>query len=156
MPNVTLSGYLAAAIAVTWATGQALNSLTSTEWTDLSDEIDNSTLKYALADLFLDLAALTTTGTPVIEVYIVPSVDGAVYPTWTGNATADAPEQSHYLAAVLPLRVVTTTALRSVTPSHAPVELPNGKFKIGLRSRAGGNIAASGNTLYYRPHTVTV
>ena len=40
-----LSGYLASAAAITWASGQTLTSLTDNEYTDLSDEIDNSTNK---------------------------------------------------------------------------------------------------------------
>ena len=36
-------------------------------------------------------------------------------------------------------------------PSQKPIELPQGKFKFGLRSRANVTLASSGNTLYWRP-----
>lgn len=155
MANVTLSGYLAAATAVTWvAATQKIDSLTDNEWTDLSDEIDNSTNKYLFADLDLVLGSAAFTGVDCgIEVYIVPTVDGTNYPDWSGNATTDAPEVSHYFVTFLPLKA-TTAAKRVVSSSQSPVRLPNGKFKFGLRSRANVSLAASGNTLSFRPHTV--
>lgn len=52
MTTQTLSGYLASAAAITFSGTQTLNSLTDNEYTDLSDEIDNSTNKYAFADLY--------------------------------------------------------------------------------------------------------
>lgn len=157
MANMTLSGYLASATAVAWtAATQKIDSLTDNEWTDLSDEVDNSTNKYRLADLDLILGSAAFTGTDSgIEVYIIPTVDGTTYPTWSGNATTDAPEQAHYYAAFLPLKA-TTAAQRSVSPAAGPVALPNGKFKFGIRSRANVTLAGSGNTLYFRPHTVAI
>jgi hypothetical protein len=157
MANLTLSGYLATATTVAWTGAtQKIDSLTDNEWTDLSDEIDNSTNKYRLADLDLILgsAAFTTTD-PGIEVYVVPTVDGTTYPTWTGNTTSDAPENQRYFACWLPLKAA-TQAQRVVSPADIPVALPQGKFKFGVRSRANVTLAASGNTLYYRPHTVAI
>ena len=152
MTTLKLSGYLASAVTVAWtAATQKIDSLTDNEWTDLSDEIDNSTNKYAYADLDLVLGSAAFTGTDSgIEVYIVPTVDGTNYPDWSGNATADAPEQTHYFVAFLPLKAA-TAARRVVSSSQQAIELPQGKFKYGLRSRANVTLASSGNTLYHRP-----
>lgn len=157
MANVTLSGYLVTAVTVAWTGAtQKIDSLTDNKWTDLSDEIDNSTNKYQWADLDLVLGSAAFTGADAgFEVYIVPTVDGTNYPDWSGNSTADAPEQRHYFAAFLPIKAA-TAARRVVTPSHAPVRLPNGKFKFGGRSRANVTLASSGNTLYLRPHTLAI
>jgi hypothetical protein len=152
MTTLKLSGYLASAVTVAWTGAtQKIDSLTDNEWTDLSDEIDNSTNKYAYADIDLVLGSAAYTGSDSgIEVYIVPTVDGTNYPDWSGNATADAPEQGHYYATFLPLKA-TTAARRVVSSSQAAIELPQGKFKFGIRSRANVTLAGSGNTLYYRP-----
>lgn len=149
--TLKLSGYLASAVAVVFSGTQQINSLTDNEWTDLSDEVDNTTDLYAFADLDLVLGSAAFTGTDSgIEVYIVPTVDGTNYPDWTGNSTSDAPEQSHYFASFLPLKAA-TAAKRVVSSSAAAIELPQGKFKFGIRSRANVTLAASGNTLYFRP-----
>lgn len=152
MAVLELSGFLAAAQAVAWtAATQKIDSLTDNEWTDLSDEVDNTANLYAFAQLDLVLGSAAFTGTDsAIEVYIVPTVDGTNYPDWTGNSTADAPEQMHLFAAFLPLKA-TTAARRAVSSSQKPIELPQGKFKFGLRSRANVTLASSGNTLYWRP-----
>lgn len=151
MTTLKLSGYLASAVSVSFSGTQTLTSLTDNEWTSLSDEIDNSTNKYAFADLDLVLGSAAFTGSDSgIEVYIVPTVDGTNYPDWTDNTTSDAPEQGHYLVAFLPLKAA-TAARRVVSSSQASIELPQGKFKFGVRSRANVTLASSGNTLYYRP-----
>lgn len=149
--TLKLSGYLASAVAVVFSGTQQINSLTDNEWTDLSDEIDNTTNLYAFADLDLVLGSAAFTGADSgIEVYIVPTVDGTNYPDWTGNSTSDAPEQGHYFAAFLPLKAA-TAAKRVVSSSGDAIELPQGKFKFGIRNRANVTLASSGNTLYLRP-----
>lgn len=152
MTTLKLAGYLTTAQTVTWAGAtQKIDSLTDNEWTDLSDEIDNSSNLYAYAQLDLVLGSAAFTGTDSgIEVYIVPTVDGTNYPDWTGNGTSDAPEQMHLFAVFLPLKA-TTAARRAVSSSQRPIELPQGKFKFGIRSRANVSLASSGNTLYWRP-----
>lgn len=157
MSTVKLSGYLATAQAVAWAGAtQKIDSLTDNEWTDLSDEIDNSSNKYAYADLELVLGSAAFTGADAgVEVYIVPTVDGTNYPDWSGNATTDAPEQQHYFACFLPLKA-STAARRAVSASQRDIVLPQGKFKFGLRSRANVTLASSGNTLSYRPKSYDV
>lgn len=150
--TLKLSGYLATAVTVAWTGAtQKIDSLTDNEWTDLSDEVDNTTNLYAYADLDLVLGSAAFTGTDSsVEIYIVPTVDGTNYPDWTGNSTSDAPEQTHYLVDILPLKAA-TAAKRVVSSSQAAIELPQGKFKFGMRSRANVTLAGSGNTLYFRP-----
>lgn len=151
MANLTLSGYLASAAAVVWSSGQALDSLTDNEFTDLSDEIDNSTNKYVYADLELVLGSAAFTGADSgVEVYLVPTVDGTNYPTWTGNGTADEQENAPYFVGFIPL-TGTTAAQRGV---FREVPLPNGKYKYACRNRGNVTLAGSGNTLSWRPHSV--
>lgn len=152
--TLKLGGYQTTAQTVAWTGAtQKIDSLTDNEWTDLSDELDNSTNLYAYAQLDLVLGSAAFTGTDAgVEIYIVPTVDGTNYPDWSGNATTDAPEQGHYFVAFLPLKA-TTAARRAVSSSQGPIELPQGKFKFGMRSRANVSLAASGNTLYWRPVT---
>lgn len=152
MTTLKASGYLATAQSVAWTGAtQKIDSLTDNEWTDLSDEIDNTTNKYYAADLELVLGSAAFTGADAgIEVYIVPTIDGTNYPDWTGNSTSDAPEQAHYRATFLPLKA-TTAARRVASSSQSDIILPQGKFKFGMRSRANVSLASSGNTLSWRP-----
>lgn len=151
MADLTRSGYLASAATVVWTSGQALDSLTDNEYTDLSDEIDNSTNKYMFADLELVLGSAAFTGADSgIELYLIPSVDGTNYPTWTGNGTTDEQENVGYFVGFMTL-TGTTAAQRSVLRD---VELPNGKYKFACRNRGNVTLAGSGNTLKWRPHSV--
>lgn len=156
MPNITLSGYLAAAQTVTFSGTQTLNSLLDNEWTNWSDEIDNSTNKYPLADLEIVLGSAAFTGADAgIEIYIIPTVDGTNYPDWTGDSTADQSGQVQYFVSFLPV-TPTTSAKRVASWPMLPVQLPNGKFRFGVRNRANVTLASSGNTLSWRPHTRSV
>lgn len=151
MANLTRSGYLASATSVVWTSGQSLDSLTDNEFTDLSDEIDNSTDKHMFADFELVLASAAFTGTDSgVELYLVPSVDGTNYPTWTGNGTSDEQENHAFFIGFI-ATTGTTAAQRGVLMD---VELPSGKFKISGRNRGNVTTAGSGNTLKYRPHSV--
>lgn len=151
MASVRLSGYLASAQSVTFSGTQTLASLADNEYTDLSDEIDNGTNKYPYADIEIVLGSAAFTGTDAgVEVYIVPSLDGTNFGDWTGNTTTDQPGQGHYFVAFLPI-IGTTAAKRVVSSAQAQIELPQGKFKFGVRSRANVSLAASGNTLSWRP-----
>lgn len=148
--NLTLSGYLATAISIAWATGQALASLTNNEWTDLSDEHDNSSNLYVFADLEIVLASAAFTGAGSgIEVYLIPTLDGTNYPTWTGNGTSDEQENNIFYVGFVPT-TGTTAAQRALLRD---IELPNGKYKWGFRSRAGVTLAGSGNSASFRPHS---
>lgn len=149
--NLTLSGYLVTAISVAWASGQTLDSLTDNEYTDASDAVDNSTNKYRLADIYIHLASAAFTGADSgIEVYLIPSVDGTNYGTWTGNGTTDEQENNAHLVGFIP--TTGSTAAQNLVLRDVP--LPNGLYKWGFRSRANVSLAASGNTAEFRPHSV--
>ena len=142
-----LSGYQAAAAAVSWTSGGP-NSLASNAYSGLSDEIDNSTTQYTHVDLYMELGSAAFTGAGSgIEVYLVPCVDGTNYPTWTGTVSTDETENlSHYVGF---MSTSASTSAQKMTLRG--VELPAGKYKLAVRNRGGVALAASGNALYWRP-----
>jgi hypothetical protein len=153
MANLTLSGYLVTEVTVAFSGTQTLDSLADNEYTNWSDEIDNSTHKYRLADIRIVLGSAAFTGADSgIELYLIPTVDGTNYPTWTGNGTADEQENVPFYVDFAPT-TATTSAQAMVLRD---VALPNGKYRFAVRSRANVALAASGNTIYFRPHTVAV
>ena len=143
------SGYLTTATAIAWSSGQAFNSLTDNEWTDLSDEIDNSTNKYMFIDLYFDLGSAAFTGTDSeIEAFLVPCVDGTNYPTWTGGGTSDEQEnQKHFVDSVT---TTGTTAVQDLVCRN--ILLPPGKYKWAFRNKANVTLNAT-NAIYWRPHS---
>jgi hypothetical protein len=144
-----LSGYLATAISIAWSSGQTFDSATDNEYTDLSNEVDNSTNKYPRCDLEIVLGSAAFTGTDSgIEVYIVPSVDGTNYPTWTGNGTTDEQENNGFFVGFAST-TGTTAAQRMVIRD---INLPNGKYKWAFRNRGNVTLASSGNSASFRPH----
>lgn len=148
MATLKNSGYAASAAAVVFSGTQTLNSLTDNEWTDLSDEIDNSTNRYVYVDLELVLGSAAFTGSDSgMEIYLVPTVDGTNYPTWTGNVTSDETENNGFFVGFVPT-TASTAAQRMVLRK---VELPAGKYKYGVRNRGNVTLAGSGNTLSWRP-----
>ena len=103
--TLKLTGYLTTEAAIVFAGTQQLDSLADNEWTDLSNEIDNSTNKYPYVDLRIALASITPTGADAgLEIYLVPTVDGTTYPTWTGNSTSDAQENNPVDVGFVPLK----------------------------------------------------
>lgn len=153
MANMTLSGYLASAASVTFSGTQTLNSLADNEYTDLSDEIDNSTNKYAFADFYLEMGSVAFTGVDSgYELFIIPCVDGTNYPTWTGNGTSDETENALFYAGF----AGTTASTASQKMVFRQIPLPSGKWKCAIRSRANVAGPASGNTLYWRPWSYAI
>lgn len=146
------AGYLAVEAAVVFSGTQQLNSLTDNEFTDLSDEIDNSTNLYHAVDLRLVLAsaAFITPADCYLEIFLIPTVDGTNYPTWTGNTTSDQAHNMPFYVGYIPL-TGTTAAQAGVLED---VELPPGKYKWACRNRGNVSLAGSGNTLYWRPKSV--
>ena len=139
-----LSGYLAS--AATCLTTE-LNSLTDNNHCSLSSEIDNSSTLYALADFEMYLASAAFSGADSgVELYIVPTVDGTNYPTWT-TGTSDEQENTPYYVGFFPT-MGTTAAQRATLRA---VSLPPGKFKVAIRSRANVTLASSGNSISWRP-----
>lgn len=144
------TGYQAAATSLAWASGQSLDSLTDDEWTDLSDEIDNSTNKYTEVDLRIPLGSATFTGADsAIEVYLVPSVDGTNYPKWTGNVSTDEQQNNEFFVD----SATTTGATEAQELVLRNIMIPPGKYKYGFRNRSNVTLAASGNTPQWRPHS---
>lgn len=148
--TIKKSGYLASAAAVTWASGTTLTSLADNGFTSLSDEIDNSTTKYMLADLYIELGSAVFTGVDSsIDVFVVPSVDGTNYPSWA-TGTAEETENLCHLVGSGP--TTASTAAQKIVITNIP--LPTGKFKFAFRNRGNVSLASSANTVYWRPHSI--
>lgn len=149
--TLKLSGYLAAEAAITFSGTQQLNSLTDNEYTDLSDEIDNSTNLYEMVDLrfVIASAAFITPADCGMELFLIPTEDGTNYPTWTGNTTTDQVHNNLFYVGFAPF-TGTTAAQASVIRD---ILLPNGKYKWAVRNRGNVSLAGSGNTIYWRPHS---
>jgi hypothetical protein len=146
------AGYLAAEAAIVFSGTQQLNSLTDNEFTDLSDEIDNSTNLYFSADLRLVLgsAAFITPADCYLEIFLIPTEDGTNYPTWTGNTTTDQVHNLPFYVGQIPL-TGTTAAQAGLLED---VELPPGKYKYAARNKGNVTLAGSGNTIYWRPKSL--
>ena len=151
MADAILSGYKAAAQSVTFSGTQTLVSLLDNEWTNVSDEIDNSSSKYMMADWEIVLGSYTagTTGDEAIELYIIPSVDGTNYPDYTGNVVTEQQENNQYYVGSFTIKQSGAAAKRATLRN---VALPNGTFKVAVRNRTNATLAASGSTLKWRPH----
>lgn len=146
--TLKLTGYLTTEAAIVFAGTQQLDSLADNEWTNLSNEIDNSTNKYPYTDLRIDLASLNPTGSDAgLEIYLVPTVDGTTYPDWVGNVTTEEPENQMFYVGFVPL--ATGSAVKDGVLMN--VALPNGKYKWGVRNRANVALAADAGDIYWRP-----
>lgn len=148
MVDSVLSGYKAAAQAVVFSGTQQIDSALDNEFTDLSDEIDNSLDKHMMMDLELVLGSVAFTGTDsLMEIYLVPSIDDTNYPAWQGDVVTDEQENNGFFVGSM----TTTGANEAQRMALRSVAMPPGKFKFGIRSRAGVTLAGSGNTLKWRP-----
>ena len=144
MTDIRKSPYQGDAITVL-STG--LDSLANLTWSGLSAEQDNTTNGYLFADIIVDLASLTPTGADAaIEVYLVPSVDGTNYPNFTESGTSEEQENNAYFVGSVSLSLDTEAQHQVIRQ----VELPAGKFKIGIRNQANVGLGASGNTVKLR------
>ena len=141
------SGYGHESTTVAWASGQDFTDMVDDEWTDLSDEIDNSTLKYLSADFEFVLASVLTVTPASVELYIIPTLDGTNYPDWDGNVTGAAEENDQYFAGSVTWKIA-TQAHRAVLED---VTMPQGKFKIGVHSNSGVTHVAT-STVKFRRH----
>ena len=149
MPQANQTGYLAEAQTVAFSGAQNLNTLLVDEYTDLSDQIDNSSSKYLQADfeLVVDLDVLTLNEGESLHLYIIPSVDGSNYPEWNGNTTTNTPTNESYYAGSFVAR--DQDAAQRLILEDIP--LPAGVFKVGIRNKCSDDTAASGHTLKWRP-----
>jgi hypothetical protein len=101
-------------------------------------------------DLELALGSAAFTGTDsAIEIYVIASIDGTTYPDWTGNVTTDEQENNKHFRGSMTTNADTSAQIMSLES----VNVPPGKFKFGIRSRAGVTLAASANDLSYRRWT---
>lgn len=125
-----------------------LNSLASGSVSALSAEVDNSTNKYRFSDLHLVLASAAFAGSPAIDVYLVPTVDGTNYPDFDTAASPSIVNNNYYVGSIT--IKPTTAAKRGVLRG---VLLPPGKYKWALRNSTTVALAASGNTLAERQYT---
>lgn len=151
MADSKLSGYKSALVSVAWASGQSLVSLGIDEWTDLSDEIDNSTNLYMLDDFELVLGSYTPTKGG-IQLFLIPLLDAATYPDWNGNVTSEEERNEQYFVDTFIVDVVAGTNRLAIRD----VALPNGKFKFACRNVSGAALPATGSTLKWRPHQFQV
>lgn len=121
-----------------------LNSLANATNSAASSAIDNTTN----LDLFDDLTlTLDTQGGAraagaTVEVYLIQALDGTNYDA-THQTTAE-------LVAVFTLDAATTA--RQLTRKDIPI--PPGLFKYFVRNATGQALAASGNILERRPHSL--
>ena len=131
-----------AAIATVLST--ELNSLGSGSTSSASSAIDNTSNLDLFADLTLTIAlqaSARSTGA-IVSVYMTQALDGTNYDD-TLSATAE-------LVAVFPLDAATTA--RQATRRDVPI--PPGLFKLFVVNSTGQALAASGNLLEYRAHSI--
>lgn len=150
--TLKLAGYLATEAAIVFSGTQQVNSLADNEYTDLSDEIDNTTNLYYAADLrfVIASAAFITPADCGMELFLIRSEDGTNYPTWTGNTTTDQVHNNPFYVGYVPF--TGTTAAQACVLKD--VLLPSGKYKWAVRNRGNVALAGSGNTIYWRPTSV--
>jgi len=142
--------YASAEVAVVFSGTQQIDSLTDNEWTDLSDEVDNSTDGFHEMDLEIVLGSAAFTGTDSqISVYIIPLLHATTYPDWIGNVTTDEQENNQYH--VGNFTTSGTTAAQRLAHIRQ-ISMPPGKFKFGIRSLAGVTLNSAGNDMFFRPY----
>jgi len=142
--------YASAEVAVVFSDTQQIDSLNDNEWTDLSDEVDNSSDGFHEMDLEIVLGSAAFTGADShIEVYIIPLLHATTYADWIGNVTTDEQENQPYF--IGQFTTSGTTAAQRLAHLRK-FDMPPGKFKFGIRSRAGVTLNAAGNDLFYRPY----
>jgi len=148
MTDVRKTAYLAEAQT---AVSTDLNGDLNDTWCALSSEYDNSTTGYMFMDIEVYLAAPASAWSgadSAYEVYVVPSLDGTNYPDYVESGTAEEQENNQYFVGSVSTQGAGTVACRQVIRG---VEVPNGKFKIGGRNRTNQTLAATGNTIKWRP-----
>ena len=117
-----------------------LNAIAASTGKAISAALDNSTDQDLFADLELavDYVSAPTAG-GVIELYVLPSVDGSVYPD--GSATV-LPQSSLYVGGFA-VRAVTTAQVMVLRG----VALPPGLFKYVIQNTTSQAFPASGSVL---------
>jgi hypothetical protein len=131
---------LAAFRGVTTVMSTALDALGSSSGKAVSAAIDNSTDLDLFADLELavDFVSAPTAGT-VIELYLLPSIDGTVYPDGSASVL---PQSSLYVGGFA-VRAVTTAQVMVIRG----VNLPPGVYKYLVQNTTNQAFPATGSTL---------
>lgn len=130
--------------SIATALSTELNSLGNGSSSSASAAIDNTSNLDLLVDLVLTVATQGSArgAAAVVEVYLMPAVDGTNYDDAVRNVAE--------LVAVFTLDATTTA--RQVTRRDIPI--PPGLFKLVAYNGTGQPLAASGNTLKYRAHNI--
>lgn len=113
--------------------GASMNALANGAYA-LGAAIDNTSALYTDADLWLALSGTITTGsgTPVINVWLLPSLDGTNYPTTGGTTTAGATQVNLGVGSIV---IPATTNVQFMALRGIPV--PPALFKIQIQNAAG-------------------
>ena len=130
-----------------------LNADVDDTWSALSAEFDNSTNGYLSIDIEVYLAAPASAWSgadSAYEVYLVPSLDGANYPDYVESGVLAEQENNQYFVGSISTQGAGTVACRQIVRG---VELPPGKWKLGGRNRTNQTLAATLNTIKWRPHS---
>lgn len=130
--------------AIASALTTELNSLANGSLSSASTAIDNTTDLDLFMDLTLTVAAqgVARSAGATIEVWMTHALDGTNYDDNTRNVAE--------LVAVFPLDAATTA--RQATRRDIPI--PPGLFKLSIQNATGQALAASGNLLEYRKHSI--
>lgn len=141
MATIQLGNYAGTSNAMT----TELNSLGSLTGKAISSALDNTAMLALFDDLELNVtfASAPTAGT-VVELYVVPSIDGTNY---ADGSTSVLPQSSLYVGGFA-VRAVTTAQrmhIRGVT-------LPPGLFKYAVQNTTNQAFPASGSTLVRNPY----
>lgn len=99
-------------------------------------------------DFELVIASYTPGSNPVVELYLIRSVDGTNFENGGGSVV---PSQDAYVGA---FQIATGTGAKRAVLRDVP--LPPGLWKAVVRNVTGGAFPASGNTLKVRPHSLQV
>ncbi len=99
-----------------------------------------------LADFELALASFTPGSNPVVELYLLRSVDGTNYEDGGGSVV---PSQDAYVGV---FQIASGTGAKRAVLRDIP--LPPGLWKAVVKNVTGAALAASGNTLKVRPHSL--
>jgi hypothetical protein len=119
-----------------------LNALANAAYSAASAAIDNRTTRHLYMGLQLHLASLTPAAANTgISVYLLPAVDGSVYPDGSG---AVAPPAETYLACF-----TLSTSAGAKERAIAGLTIPPMLFKIVVLNGSGVALAATGNILSY-------
>lgn len=115
----------------------ALNSLADGSAAAAASAITNSTALDLLVEFDFRLGSFTPSGTPFLELHLLPLLsDGSTFAD-RSNATC---------VAVIPV----TTGASAKAAITRPIQLPPGDYKPSVVNRTGVALAASGNTVEYR------